>query len=154
MKKPITLFLLLTMLCFAGCDNKSDDTVIVSQSETTSEIITLSEPEEPLYDFEYRIDSGKIIIQKYKGASSSVVIPENIEGLPVVSLNKWFLEDSNITELIFPEKMTELPCLMECDSLKKITLPSSAENFSDILNNCVALEEINIVGNGKYKAVD
>ena len=152
MKKLIALFLLSTIICFVGCDKKSDS--VSSDTETTTETTTISETEEAVSEFEYSVRSGEVIITKYTGNSSSVVIPEEIEGMPVVSIARWALEDSGIEDLTLPETMTELPVLKGTDEIKKITLPSGVSDVTDFLRGFRNLEEVDIHNSDTYKSVD
>ncbi len=152
MKKLIALFLLSTIICFVGCDKKSDS--VSSDTETTTETTTISETEEAVSEFEYSVRSGEVIITKYTGNSSSVVIPEEIDGMPVVSIARWALEDSGIEDLTLPETMTELPVLKGTDEIKKITLPSGVSDVTDFLRGFRNLEEVDIHNSDTYKSVD
>lgn len=152
MKKLIALFLLSAIICFVGCDKKSDS--VSSDTETTTETTTISETEEAVSEFEYSVRSGEVIITKYTGNSSSVVIPEEIEGMPVVSIARWALEDSGIEDLTLPETMTELPVLKGTDEIKKITLPSGVSDVTDFLRGFRNLEEVDIHNSDTYKSVD
>lgn len=152
MKKLIALFLLSTIICFVGCDKKSDS--VSSDTETTTETTTISETEEAVSEFEYSVRSGEVIITKYTGNSSSVVIPEEIEGMPVVSIARWALEDSGIEDLTLPETMTELLVLKGTDEIKKITLPSGVSDVTDFLRGFRNLEEVDIHNSDTYKSVD
>ncbi len=152
MKKLIALFLLSTIICFVGCDKKSDS--VSSDTETTTETTIVSEKEETVSEFEYSVRSGEVIITKYTGNSSSVVIPEEIDDMPVVSIARWALEDSGIEDLTLPETMTELPVLKGTDEIKKITLPSGVSDVTDFLRGFRNLEEVDIHNSDTYKSVD
>ena len=147
MKKTIAL-LILTMLLLsmlAGCDAGNKDTVSLSPNPAT--------------DFEYEISESKtgIIINKYIGTSENVVIPAEIEGLPVRSLSAVFSEDgslesgvfegSNIKSIVFPNTVFSIGynTCKDCTALTSVTFAENSELTQIALSafeGCTALKEI------------
>ena len=58
----------------------------------------------------------------------------------------WLFSESNITELIIKEGVTELPrwCFVNCKKLRSVTLPNSISDLHGAFLGCSSLTEINI----------
>lgn len=58
----------------------------------------------------------------------------------------WLFSESNITELIIKEGVTELPkwCFKDCKKLRSVTLPNSISDLHGAFFGCSSLTEINI----------
>lgn len=83
-------------------------------------------------DFEYRyIDSELflekgICINKYLGSETSVIVPTQIDDLPVISIGDWaFSECTNLESITIPNSVTSIGggIFAACTSLKNINLP-------------------------------
>ena len=60
-------------------------------------------------DFEYSVSDGKVTITKYNGNDTEVVIPSEINGLPVTAIGDNAFEDCNMLEsLTIPISITEI----------------------------------------------
>lgn len=147
MKKALILFLFT--LCLAGCTIQHETPVSTTTATTSAPIIIT-----PAEDFEYKANSEKVIIKKYIGEDNFVVIPAEIDGVPVTEIDADFLKETSITELIFSDGITKIPGFKTGGMLKKITLPSTLEEYTSNLRNCNKLEEINIGEGGLYKTID
>lgn len=105
----------------------------------------------PATDFEYDLDkSGDgIVIYKYKGTATEVVIPAVIEDIPVVEISCEF--PKTIVSIVFPDSVTTIHgsyiygCFPNCKLLTKVVLP---KNLTDIpyrmFYGCTALKEITL----------
>ena len=83
----------------------------------------------PPSDFEYDLnkEGTGVIIEKYKGKATDVIIPSVIEDFPVVTLgNQAFLE-SSIVSVVIPDCVTDIygGAFESCKSLQKVTLPKN-----------------------------
>ena len=113
----------------------------------------------PATDFEYKISESKtgVIIYKYIGTSENVVIPAEIEGLPVRSLSAVFSEDgslesgvfegSNIKSIVFPNTVFSIGynTCKDCTALTSVTFAENSELTQIALSafeGCTALKEI------------
>lgn len=88
--------------------------------------------------------------------SGKVIIPSSVDGICITAIDPYivaFHDSALITEVIFPDTITELPknIFKGCSGLKKVILPC---NISEIPENafldCVNLTEVNLP-NGIYK---
>src|SRR5687767_12198765 len=97
--------------------------------------------------FDYGIYDGKVTIRDYTGPEGAIVIPDFIEGKPVVSFWSFaFSGKAGVTEITVPETFTILPhdSFKGCTGLKKIHLPATlTEIGSGAFQNCTSLAEIN-----------
>ena len=113
----------------------------------------------PATDFEYEISESKtgILINKYIGTSENVVIPAEIEGLPVRTLSGVFSEDgslesgvfegSNIKSIVFPNTVFSIGynTCKDCTALTSVTFAENSELTQIALSafeGCTALKEI------------
>ncbi len=174
--KMFTL-LLTAALCFAGCGaNKgagllkslnSQDAATITKALETANTATLAEltktSSSPGGDFMYDLteDGSGIIIKSYTGTASTLIIPDSIEGYPVVEIGKSAAEESNIQVLIIPStvriihsfafsksevisvailpdesgagglKKIGFGAFSRCKQLKTVSLPDSIEKIED-----------------------
>lgn len=137
-------FLIVTIL--AACHSAPKDS-------------TANLPENPKTDFQYEIseDKDRIYISKYIGASQVVVIPSEIDGLPVTSLKgivgeygliqEGAFEGTNVTKVVIPESITAigLYAFKDCTELTEITVSSNLSKLLDsAFQNCEKLKTIDL----------
>ncbi|MCL2634394.1 MAG: leucine-rich repeat domain-containing protein [Oscillospiraceae bacterium] len=186
---------LLLILCSCTKNSDTDETVIATStksetviSETTtvfSETMTVIEtfistdeisslPEYLVYgDFLYEFDEENdgIVIVEYIGVETEVIIPEVIDGLPVIRIG-WgaFKNNTELLAVIIPNSVVRIGggvfegCVMlnsviipesvtviggsaffNCSSLTTITIPESVVTIGDwAFSGCVSLKSINI----------
>lgn len=159
MKKRI-LALLLSALMLASVT--ACNTKIPSDEETgsTSEVVEDRQPN-PATDFEYEVNSKQsgIIITKYVGTSEHVIIPSEIDGLPVISIhyvtdwqamdNIGAFEGSAIKSVVIPESVMSLACaFMDCAQLREVTFLGDSQlyDISCAFKGCTSLEKIDLSG--------
>lgn len=108
----------------------------------------------PISDFEYELtkDGMGISLKKYKGTDTEIVMPSEIEGIPVTELPKgmgpsFFSNSNKIVYVVLPSTITELPELffVGCRSLKKVTLPDGLKKIgARAFERCESLTSIQI----------
>ena len=86
--------------------------------------------ENNLYTFEFEWDTydNGVDITKYKGKDSSVVIPEKIDGKPVVSIGYGaFRGCSGLRRITLPDSLMKIKgeAFAECALLTDITIPDN-----------------------------
>lgn len=104
------------------------------------------------------------VIHSFYGGQLEVVIPEGIKAIAsgvfdksritsvklpstLTSLGSSFQECGFLTEIVIPERITEIRryTFKDCVHLKKVSLPASLENIGySAFSNCESLEEIDI----------
>jgi hypothetical protein len=151
-----------------AADNTTDSSVSDETSVAGNESLTdsaVSEKAEnsilqanPESDFTYSKDSGYITINFYVGDSNVVVIPNEIEGCPVVQIGTIAFNHRNdeVTEVVFPDNLTSIDyaCFKNCTNLKSVTLSPYTESIgNEAFYNCTSLEEITIPGSCQYIGV-
>lgn len=144
MKKTIALLILTVLLLsmLAGCDMGADKP-------------------NPASDFEYSVNPAQngILISKYIGTSENVVIPAEIEGLPVVSVrgvspegNEYAVEagafeGTNVKTVVVPKTVIAIGYLAfkDCKELTGITFADGSRLTKiggSAFEGCTALKEI------------
>lgn len=83
----------------------------------------------PATDFEYDLNQAGdgVIIQKYKGTATEVVIPAEIEDFPVVGVGVEAFSETNIVSVVFPDSIrwTGYSCFEDCNALVQIRKKSA-----------------------------
>ena len=96
----------------------------------------------------YRIYHDEVSIQKFDNEVESVVIPEEIEGYPVISINANAFENCDrLVSVVMPDGVTNLDWMQfsNCTNLKEVHLPAGLTSLgSSVFQNCTSLEEITI----------
>ena len=126
------------------------------------------------YDFSYsKLDDNCVMLTRYYGSDTDVIVPSEIDGYRVTFLDETFCANKNIKSVTIPESVeaigedTFAACsnlesvqigenvkgigeyaFGYCTSLKEITLPQSVEYIGkQAFYNCTALEEITLPQN-------
>ena len=89
-------------------------------------------PEMPGTDFEYRIENGGITITKYIGQQENVVIPKEINGLPVTTIGKRsFFDSEPVKNITIPNGITtiEQAAFGNCTKLEHIFISASVTSI-------------------------
>ena len=132
----------------------------------TSITITIGESseEEPydyLSDFEYSVDINKrVTITGYNGTRSNLIIPREIKGYSVTSIdNDAFRGCTSLTSITIPNSVTSIGdgAFRCCSSLTSINIPDGVTSIgSSAFEGCSSLTSINIpdgvtsIGNGTF----
>lgn len=139
---------------FEGCDSLTAFTVVEgSYAEqwcaSNGFAYTYVEPETPKTDYEYYLQrEGSIIITRYVGTNSEVIVPETLDGYVVTAIAERAFQCCDfISTIILPNTITSIGdyAFAQCSSLESIIL---SENIISIGNSaflyCTALKEIDI----------
>ena len=111
-------------------------------------------PANPLSDFEYSTDDTAAGIEKYIGNAATVVIPEEIEGKPVVAVMSYaFFDNTTAETVILPDTVQMIwnDAFRQCTSLKKVVIGDGVTIILErAFRECTALEEVHIPKNVNY----
>ena len=164
MKKRI-LALLLSVLMLGSVTACKDHS---QKTEGTTEAPQEELQPNPATDFEYQLNPKQsgIIITKYVGTSEHVIIPSEIEGLPVISVhyvldrqaqkNVGAFEGTNIQSVVIPESVKSLDvAFVDCAQLREVTFLGASQlyDISCTFMGCVSLEKIDL-SNTAVKIID
>ena len=152
MKKIIALILtiIVSLSALIGCT--VDPTI---SDETVAEALQ----ESPVEDFEYKLNhlGNAIMVTKYIGNDEHIVIPSQIEGLPVITLyayesiedgytvNIGAFQNSNIKSVVIPSSVQYIyKAFANCSQLTQVTFEtdSQLETVHYAFENCTALKEL------------
>ncbi|MDY4077599.1 MAG: leucine-rich repeat domain-containing protein [Clostridium sp.] len=101
------------------------------------------------YDnFDINIYETYAVITKYRGKDSEVVIPEEINKIPITEIgDNAFKENKNIEKLIIPSNITTIGkyAFYGCTSLKTIEFSQGLLNIGKLaFSSCKGLENLNL----------
>ena len=120
------LILLIFMICFTGCSKQT---------------------------YYYIIDEGNVIITGINNKTKSIVIPNEIDGLPVNQIGSYAFANANIDYLELPDSIViinEFAFYEANINIKSLNLPASLEEIGqNAFISCNWLEEVNIGKNVK-----
>ena len=100
-------------------------------------------------------DSSGVKILKYNGSAKNVVIPSEIEGLPVKIIDEFAFESNKtMKSVIIPDSVEEIGggAFWNCTALERVTLGNSvqkidtyySDDYCGAFKNCTALKSITI----------
>jgi TolB-like protein len=96
----------------------------------------------------YEINERGVIITKYVGNASTIYIPSQIQGLPVIAIGNSAFSDSNsLTIVNIPSSVTDIGsfAFSNCRSLTSVNIPSSVTSIRfSAFSSCRSLISANI----------
>jgi hypothetical protein len=109
---------------------------------------SLSEAASPVSDFTYEILEGQVTITAYTGSDEHVVIPSEIEGLPVTELGRRaFRENMQVKSFVLPDNLKRIgdQCFRLCENLETIEIPAQVEKINDFaFSGCLRLSQVSL----------
>lgn len=88
--------------------------------------------------------SGKLTLIGYEGSASEVIIPSEVDGMPVVAIGEWaFPENDSIVKIVVPDSVKTIGngAFRNCHNISDVTLPEGIEASSDIFSVIIAESE-------------
>ena len=102
--------------------------------------------EEEISSFEYMDTAGGVMIRKYIGTNTDVVIPSQLDGKAVVMIDDYAFDKSKLlTSIVIPDSVVGIGrgAFLACESLVEITIPDSVTSIaSSAFYGCTSLESI------------
>lgn len=98
----------------------------------------------PASDFEYEETDGGIKIKKYKGNDLIVVIPESINGKPVVELKSYiFANNSDVKGIYLPKTIEKLKyTFINNDDIQVVIAEGIEQILDNVFANCKSLHTV------------
>ena len=84
--------------------------------------------------FAFSTNNGSVTITAYNGPGGAVIIPTNINGLPVTAIaDEAFYERYSVTSLAIPDTVTNIGnyVFYNCGNMTGVTLPSALVNIGN-----------------------
>ncbi len=110
--------------------------------------VRASEPVTDINDFKwYEYSDGTVTITDYIGTDETIVIPSEIEGKKVTSIDFHNLWNSHFVDVTLPNTIQAIGdrAFVNCESLKNINLPNGITDIGKYaFNGCIALKNINL----------
>jgi uncharacterized repeat protein (TIGR03803 family) len=128
------------------------DTLFSTATQVLS--LTISLP------FIYTISSGMITIMGYTGAGGAVMIPSQIDGLPVTGIeSNAFISLSNLTSVTIPNRVTNIGdrAFEYCTNLTSVTIDTDVVSigawafYGTGLTNVTIPSSVTVIGNGAFE---
>lgn len=97
-------------------------------------------------EFTYRIENGAAVITGWSGGSARLVVPAELGGAPVVSIEGGAFADAPCTEVILPATLRHLqPGAFAGAAVQSVTLSDSIQTVSDYaFTGCTALRTLHL----------
>lgn len=105
-------------------------------------------------DFGYVDNGSEVMIRSYNGTKTDIVIPSEINGLPVTRIGESAFEKNNwITSVVIPDSVTEIGenAFYSCESLKKVVFSENVkaiESNSELTNSNLGKNKM--IGDGAF----
>jgi len=133
-------------------------TITLPEPEIEEEPEEEPETEEEVFPFDYEYNNrwNGIFITAYISDNPDVIIPQEIDGVPVVGIGREAFKDANISSVIIPEGILLITtsAFENNPDLTEIVLPKSLTGIWDyVFHGCVSLVRIDIL-NSEFSAGD
>jgi len=97
--------------------------------------------------FEYSVSDGKVTITGYTMRKYDLIIPEEIEGLPVVEIGKRAISFCRIKSVYIPDSVTRIAeyAFRDCKQLESVRLPEGLTEIEGyVFWNCIQLKSVTL----------
>ena len=111
-------------------------------------LLSIGASAEQFGDFRYGVVGSNIQIYVYTGLGGDVVIPEEIEGMPVATIDRdAFANVTNLTSVIIPTNVTAIfdHAFSGCTGLRTVSLSANLDVLYDgVFTQCTGLTNITV----------
>lgn len=105
-----------------------------------------AEAQTPIEDFQYAIEDGAVTLLDYTGQATAVVVPAEIEGLPLTTIGNWaFTRNETLQSVELPQSVTRIgmEAFSYCRNLEELRLGNALNRIeSYAFFGCSSLESI------------
>jgi hypothetical protein len=127
-------------------------------------------------DYNFEVRDGEVTVTRYTGSASSVVVPSELGGYPVVGIGFYSFKETKVASVVIPDGVTWIGddafynCIdltsvaipdtvtfvgdytfFQCSSLQSITIPENVTSIDNgTFRGCSALTSVIIPGNVTY----
>ena len=179
MKKSLIAILVLVLLVISVASMAEDASSVDLNNYSFQELVSLrqqidarlvqlsTEIDHSAYSLDglvYVSNGSEIRINLYEGTNTDLVIPSEIDGIPVTQIHpNAFKGNKTITSIVLPEGMTEIPkeFFADCTKLESVSLPKSVTKigwwaFNDTykLKNIVLHEGITELSSAAFQRAE
>lgn len=100
------------------------------------------------------VDGKKVSIKKYKGDEENIIVPAQMEGLKVTSIQaRAFSKCTSLKNIVISEGIKEIEneVFSGCNSLESISIPNSVKKLDNFLfKGCSSLERVSFSDSIKF----
>lgn len=97
-------------------------------------------------NFDFKVTDGEVTITRYHGNDTDVVIPSEIDGLPVTSIEDWaFSSRSALKNISIPNGVKSIgnDAFHGCESLTSVIIPDSVVRIGEgTFYYCISLTSV------------
>lgn len=129
----------------------NDDDALVQQMISVAQSLCVfhrkGEQVNPASDFAYTAADGEVTITDYIGTSEHVLIPDTIDGLPVMALGHRAFYEKTVTTVVVPDSVTEIgaACFSGDNYLVSLKLPDGLKRLPPAsLESCMRLYDFDL----------
>lgn len=132
-----------------------EETSVVTTTETISEITTMTTVEITesveatpieMFEIEFSEDNTYAIISKYIGDEVDVVIPDEVDGVPIKEIgDEAFMQCTQIESILFPDSLERIQfaAFSQCSNLKSVRISQNVKSIgASAFSHCSNLYEV------------
>ena len=127
---------------------KTTTTKAVTRAEKTDKVESQATTETSIYDFEYKLsDNDDVIITKYTGSDTEVIIPEDFNGYAVTEIANGAFRSSAVTSVTLPSSVEKIEnyAFYSCRNLATVNFNDGLKEIgTEAFAYCYALKSVSI----------